>query len=89
MGVGRGADDDGVDVVSLFDRLDGAHIAAILLGDGFGGGREGVGNGDEHGIRIAADGFRVNLADASGAQKTKSDCHLSFSRIPARDREGA
>ncbi len=57
--------------------FDGADVAAIVLGNGVGSLREGIGDGDKHGIRIAADGLGMNLADTSGAEKTKSDCHLS------------
>jgi hypothetical protein len=75
MGVGRRADDDGVDILCRFDRLDGADVAAVGRCDGVGGLRKGVGDGDERGVRIGADRLGVNLADTTGAEKTKSDCH--------------
>ena len=51
MGIGRRADDDGVDIRWRLDRLDGADLAAIGRGDRVGGRWKGVGHGDELGIR--------------------------------------
>ncbi len=75
MRIGRRADDDGVDILGGLDRFDRAHFAAIGGSDRFGSLREGVGDGHELCIGIAADGLCMDLADAAGAEKTKSHCH--------------
>jgi hypothetical protein len=53
-----------------------AHVAAVLFGDRVGGGGEGIGDGDEHGVRVAGHGLGMHLADAAGTEKTKSYSHV-------------
>jgi hypothetical protein len=53
-------------------------------------GFEGIGDGDEAGIRIGRDGAGMDLADAAGAEKCEIDGHgrvflIGPSVGPARD----
>ena len=58
----------------LVDRAD---RAAVLVGDGLRRGGKGVGHGNESCLRVARYGLGMHLADASCAQKAKSDRHVS------------
>ncbi len=73
MGVGRRADHDGVDVIGGLDRFDGPDLAAVSGGNRFRGGRKRIRHGNELGVGVAAHGFCMHLADAPGAEQTKSD----------------
>ena len=88
MGVGRGADHHGVDVLRREDLLDAADGAAVLVGNRLRGGGKGIGHSDEFCIGVAGDGLGVDLADAAGAQKSESDSHgiLVGCSIPGRPR---
>ena len=79
VGVGRRADDDGVDVLGLLDGIDRAHFGAI------GGSQfrrrlfEGIGHGHEFGLRVGTNGAGMHLADAAGAEKSEAESHgMSF-----------
>ena len=78
MGVGRGADHHRVHVRRLRDRLDGAHLGAVLPGQPVGRLRHGVGDRHQPRLPVAGHRPRMHLADAPGAQKAETNCHASF-----------
>jgi hypothetical protein len=75
MGVGRGADDHGVDVLRPGDVVDAAHLGPVGRGDIPGRLGQGVGHRHQPGIRVAADRAGVNLADTARAEKTEAYAH--------------
>ena len=77
MGVCGRADHDRVDVGRHCNLVDRADRAAVLVGDGLRRGGKGVGHGNESCLRVARYGLGMHLADASCAQKAKSDRHVS------------
>ena len=64
-----------VDVLRVHDRVDGADFGAIALGDGLGGGGDGVGDRHEFRAGSGRDGSRVDLADAASAQEPELKRH--------------
>jgi hypothetical protein len=72
MGVGRRADDDGVDILGGEDRVDGADVAAILIGNRLRRGGHGVGHGHQLGRSIPRHRLGMDLANAPCPQKSAS-----------------
>ena len=76
MSIGRGTDDDRIDIPGCLDRLYAAHLGAVLRGKITCRLRHGIGDGNEFCLGIGGYGLGVNLADTAGAEKAKTDSHL-------------
>lgn len=78
MGVGRRADDDGVDVFGFFDGVDGAHLSTIGCRQFLCRLLEGIGYGNQFGLRVGADGAGVDLANTAGTEEGEANSHGYF-----------
>ena len=82
MGVGGGADDDGVDVGRRLDLRHVTDLATVFVGNGLRGGRHRIGDRDQHGTWDRRDGIGMHLTDPARAENGKSDCHgMSFRKL--------
>jgi hypothetical protein len=78
VGVGRGRDEDGVDRGVADDGVVAARLDAVFGGELRGRFFDDVGDGDQLAVRMRRDRFRVDVADAAGAEKTNLE-HVSSS----------
>ena len=75
MQVGRGADDNGVDVVRGGDRVQIADLGAVLFRHRGSGSFHRIKHGGENGLVIAVDGTGMNLANTAGTKNGETDGH--------------
>ena len=64
------------------DRVDGADIAAILIGNRLRRGGHGVGHGHQFGRSIPRHRLGMDLANAPCPQKSEPNCHFRPLRHP-------
>ena len=80
MGIGRGADRDGIDIGGDEDLVDRRDARAMGLGKGVRGSIEGIRHGDEPRARRRGDRVGMNLADATGAENREGKRHDGISQ---------
>ena len=78
MGVGRRADHHGVDILGGQDGVNLSHLAAVLIGYGLRRRFHGIRHCHQFRAGVAGHCLGMNLADAAGAQKSKSYSHRSL-----------